>query len=240
MERFEIIEELGRGSTGIVYKVFDRKLNGYFALKHLSPAITIDDSDREFSIYKKLKHPGIVEVIETGLFKGRAYILMEYLEGKTLRDILNKGKLPLKEATEIFLQVLDAISFAHSNGIVHRDLKPENIFILDDGRVKITDFGIARFVDKTVTETGGIIGTPAYLAPEQINGEPGDEKSDIFSLGCVFYEMLTGESPFLKDNVPSTLFAILNEAPPVGPLKRADIPRVFAGIVLKCMLKDKK
>ncbi len=239
MERFEIIEEVGRGSTGIVYRVYDKELNGYYALKHLRPTVTIDVTDREFHIYTMLKHPGIVEVIETGIFRDQPYILMEYLEGKTLRDVLQDGALPLDKAIEMFVQILDAISFAHSRGIAHRDLKPENIFVLKDGRIKITDFGIARFIDRTVTETGGIIGTPAYLSPEQINGEQGDERSDIFSLGCVFYEMLTGSSPFQRNNVPSTLFAILNEPPPSEPLKRAKIPRVYTGIILKCLLKDR-
>ncbi|GAA5481413.1 serine/threonine-protein kinase PknD [Haloferula sargassicola] len=220
----EILELLGRGGMGAVYKARQRRLDRLVALKILPPGLGDDPSfssrfEREARALAKLQHPNIVTLFEFGESGGQFYFLMEYVEGATLRQLLKNGGLPPREALAIVAQVCDALQFAHDHGIVHRDIKPENILIASKGGVKIADFGVVRIVtgesgevpaappgvqDPGQTEVGKVIGTPSYMAPEQ-KEHPSDvdHRADVYALGVVFYEMLTGELPGQPIEVPS-------------------------------------
>lgn len=225
--RYEIIREIAR-SNDIVYEAWDPTMDRRVAVKelHMPQGATEKQREdrkqrflREARAAGKLEHPNIVSIYEVGEDEGRMFIAMEFLEGGTLRDKMDsEGALSQEEAVEIFSQVLDGLAFAHERGVVHRDIKPENIQLLPDGRVVITDFGIARLkFEPSITLDGQIFGTPSYMSPEQVVGREIDERTDIWSCGVVLYEALAGEKPFTGDSVVTISHRIMHSEPPDPP-----------------------
>jgi len=221
--KYQIIREIAR-SNDIVYEAYDPLMNRRVALKELAMPGGLNDTQkedrrnrflREAKAAGSLSHPNIVTVYEYGEESGRHYIAMEYLDGHTLRnDVDTHGFLPLERCLEIAKAVLDALDYAHRAGVIHRDIKPDNIQLLADGRIKITDFGIARLTfEPNLTMDGQVFGTPSYMSPEQVVGREIDARSDLFSLGVVLYEMIAGKKPFAGDSVVSITYAIMNAEP---------------------------
>jgi serine/threonine protein kinase len=223
LSKYEIIREIGR-SNDIVYEAYDPQLKRRVAIKELviPPGLSGEKAvERRERFYREaraagsLQHPNIVTIYEVGEENGRHYMVMELLEGQNLREILQvKGVLSLDEALNITEQVLNALIVAHSHGVIHRDIKPENIHILPSGIVKLTDFGIARITfEPSLTMEGEVFGTPSYMSPEQIKGLSLDGRSDLFSLGVVMYEMLSGKKPFTGDSPVTITYNILSQQP---------------------------
>ncbi len=222
--KYQIVREIAR-SNDIVYEAIDSTLGRRIALKELNIASSlagqarrerIERFNREARAAGKLSHPNIVSVTDFFEENGRYFIVMEYLEGQTLRDVMQmRGAMPLQEAIGIACQVLDALAHAHQYRVIHRDIKPDNIFILPGGQAKLADFGIARLSEEpSLTSDGQVFGTPSYMSPEQIEGRSIDDRSDLFSLGVLLYEMLTGRKPFIGDSVISITYAVMNAEPP--------------------------
>ena len=242
--RYQLVREIAR-SNDIVWEARDPQVNRRVAVKELAlpPDLTgqprrerIERFFREARAAGAMNHPNIVTIHEVGEDRGRFFIAMEYLEGQTLRDRISAvGALPLNDAIGIAAALSDALEYAHEHGIIHRDIKPENIHLLPDGRVKLTDFGIARIAGETqLTIAGQVFGTPSYMSPEQVVGREIDLRSDLFSLGVLLYEMLTGRKPFTTpgDNVVTITYRILHEPTPVaagaGPMLDNVIQRATA------------
>ena len=245
--RYKITGTLGRGAMGIVYQAHDPLIERTVAIKAvnckaLSPAEAEDFEQRFFREAKsagRLNHPNIVTIHDVGRSDDLPYIAMEFLVGRSLRDILDSGvELPLGRIAEIAAEIADGLAFAHANNVVHRDIKPANIMVLDSGVVKITDFGIALLPSGALTMIGASLGTPKYMSPEQINGGATDGRSDIFSLGAVLYEMLTGRAPFTGDNLESILYQVLNITPALPSSINPDLPLGFDRIVARAMAKE--
>ncbi len=221
--RYEILEELGRGAMGIVYKGRDPKLDRLTAIKTIRFTDDFDEDQagkireqfyREAEVVAKLTHPNIVTIYDVGEDLDLSYLAMEYLEGESLEKYaIQDSLLSIRRAIDVTIQVCDALEYAHQHGIVHRDIKPANIMILKNGLVKVTDFGIARATATSKTRTGVIKGTPYYMSPEQISGMKVDGRSDIFSLGIVFYQLLTGELPFGGENLAAIMYQITTVEP---------------------------
>jgi serine/threonine-protein kinase len=248
VDRYEITEKLGQGNMGIVYRARDPYIKRDVSIKisrpHSEASSEVAEKYRE-SFFReaqsagKLLHPNIVAIYDAGMYKDFCYITMEYVNGHTLsRYCLKDEMLPLNRVAEIIVTVCKALDYAHQNGIVHRDIKPSNIMINELGDVKITDFGIAKIkTDHTLSNE--IIGSPSYISPEQIREEEVDGISDVFSVGCVLYELLTCEKAFTGDNHFAIMYKITNEDPvPVKEL-RPEIPKVMDDIVRKALAKEK-
>ncbi|TCV87372.1 serine/threonine protein kinase [Sulfurirhabdus autotrophica] len=243
--RYEILSELGQGAMGVVYKAIDPLIERTVAIK----TIKLDLSQEELANFEerfyreaksagRLNHPNIVTIYDVGKSDHVAYMAMEYLEGQVLRDILDThSALSVDKIAEVIAQVADGLAYAHENGIVHRDIKPANIMLVRDGVAKITDFGIAQMPTGSRTLAGTVLGSPKYMSPEQVIGQNVDGRSDIFSLGVVLYEMLTGESPFSGDNISTIMYRILNETPPTPGALNPKLPEAFNYIVDKALAK---
>jgi tetratricopeptide (TPR) repeat protein len=252
--RYDITAPLGRGGMGEVYRAIDTTLEREVAVKVLPEGVA-DDPDRlarferEAKAVARLAHPNILEIWDFGSDQGVAYAVTELLEGGTLREEISAGPLSWRRAQDIGAAVADGLAAAHGKGIVHRDLKPENIFITVDGRVKVLDFGLARMEGPVSTEAetgtltpadtqrGTILGTLGYISPEQLRGEPADARSDIFSLGCVLYEMLSGQGAFVRDSAVDTMAAILKEDPPPFTSTGVPVGTELARTVARCLEK---
>jgi len=220
--RYQIVSELGRGSMGVVYQGYDPIIGRTVAIKTM---LTEGLPLQEFQEYKArfqreaqaagvLAHPNIVTVYDFGEDNSVLYLAMEYLEGKSLEKLVEEqGILPIETIIPMYDQVCSALDHAHTHKIVHRDIKPANIMILDSGLVKVTDFGIAKMLSVGMTQAGQILGTPNYMSPEQVKGRPVDGRSDIFSLGVILYELITGEKPFGGQNITTVIYKIINENP---------------------------
>jgi tRNA A-37 threonylcarbamoyl transferase component Bud32 len=226
-ERYEGLEILGQGAMGVVYKAHDRDLDRTVAIKTIHPAsVARGDFEaiaarlcREAMAAARLAHPGIVAVYDVGRVSETPYIVMEYFTGRTLAEILEAGPLSPARAVQVMLQVCRALEYAHTQGVVHRDIKTSNIMVDARWNAKLTDFGVARILDKPTSETKMVIGTPAYMAPEQARGAPGDARSDLFAVGVVLYETLTGVKAFPGDDVATVLDEVLH-VDPVPPRER--------------------
>jgi serine/threonine protein kinase len=250
--RYEVVRELGKGAMGIVYLAKDPLIGRLVALKTIRPAAHADDDEtrefqqrfiREAQAAGILNHPAIVTVHDIGQDEGSgtSFIAMEYVEGQNIKEVLQQGRaLTFEQIADIVSQVADALDFAHSKGIVHRDVKPANIILLDGNRAKITDFGIAKIASSSanLTSTGQFLGTPNYMAPEQIKGAPVDGRTDLFSLGICLYEMLTRRKPFGGDSLTSISYKIVHE--PFPPLHEINpqIPDGFEDVVARCLAKE--
>ncbi len=221
--RYEIISELGQGAMGVVYKARDPMLDRIVAIKTINLTLPKEELvEYEARFYQEAKaagglsHRNIVTIHDIGRSDRVAYMAMEFLEGKELRRLMQaRTPIQVAHALDIGAQVAEGLQFAHDRQIIHRDIKPANIMVLDDGLVKITDFGIARMrTNEVKTVTGMILGSPKYMSPEQVSGKRADTRSDIFSLGVVLYEMLTGTSPFVADNIHGVMYQTMNFSPP--------------------------
>ena len=247
-ERYELLKRIGRGGMADVYLGNDRLLDRQVAIKMLFPEFAVDPNfverfRREAQAAANLNHPNIVNVFDWGKHASTYYIAMEYVDGRTLADILrSNGHLTSKQAAEIASEVAAALGFAHAAGLVHRDIKPANILIGTNGSVKVADFGIARALnaptESNLTQAGAVMGTATYFSPEQAQGAQPDPRSDLYSLGVVMYEMIAGRPPFTGDNPVSIAYRQVHDYP--TPLNQvvADVPRPFEAIVAKLLSKD--
>ncbi|MFQ5491557.1 MAG: protein kinase [Phycisphaerae bacterium] len=249
---YEIVAPIGAGGMGEVYRARDTKLDRDVAIKVLPQRLSRDQEslsrfEREAKAVAALSHPNILAIHDFGVDRGITYLVMELLDGETLRECLRRSALPWRKAIEIGISLADGLASAHEKGIIHRDLKPENIYLTADGVVKILDFGLARSYqpvssdDHTVTldtKPGTVMGTVNYMSPEQILGKPLDARTDIFSFGCVLYEMITGKRAFTGDSSPETMTAILKNQPPApaetGVTTRLDLDQVIS----RCLEKN--
>jgi len=245
--RYEIVGKLGQGSMGVVYVGRDPYINRLVSIKISRPSRNVVGERAEKYREKffveaqsagKLLHPNIVAIYDAGMYKDFCYITMEYIDGPTLQKFCTRDNfLPTSRVAEVIFSACKALDFAHKKGVIHRDIKPSNIMINKAGVVKITDFGIAQ-VRSEEAPSEGIIGSPSYMSPEQVKEESIEDKSDIFSLGCVLYELLTGEHAFSGDNFFSIMYKIVNEDP--VPIKqiRPEVPEILWKITLKALAKE--
>jgi beta-lactam-binding protein with PASTA domain/tRNA A-37 threonylcarbamoyl transferase component Bud32 len=242
--RYRVIKRLGSGGMADVYLVEDQQLGRRVALKllyrHLAEDVQfVERFRREASSAAGLQHPHIVSIFDRGEWNGTYYIAMEYVEGHTLKEVVReRGPAPPEAASDIVLQILRAARFAHQRGVVHRDLKPQNVLIDLDGRVQVTDFGIARAGASDMTETGSIMGTAQYLSPEQAQGRPVDARSDLYSIGIILYELLTGRVPFDAESPVSVALKQVSEAPIPPRELDPSLPPALEGVVLHALEKD--
>lgn len=245
--RYEIVGELGQGAMGVVYKATDPLIDRIVAIKTITLSLAQEERDEyEARFYQeakaagRLSHPNIVTIYDVGRSGDIAYIAMEFLQGRELRDILNDDKLPpVEQAIDVVAQVAMGLAYAHEHGIIHRDIKPSNIMVGRDGHVKITDFGIARMASSAVrTQTGMVLGSPKYMSPEQVMGKLADQRSDVFSLGVMLYEMLTGQAPFMGENVNAIMYQTLNSIPQQPSALNSAVPDMLNFIVAKALAKD--
>lgn len=245
--RYEIISTLGQGGMGAVYKARDREVDRMVALKVIRPELAnqpeiLSRFKQELILSREVTHKNVVRIFDLGEAENVKYITMEFVEGRDLRSLLRENpSLPLEDKVKIVIQVCRALSAAHAEGVVHRDLKPQNIMVENNGRVVVMDFGIAHSMEQAgVTSTGAVIGTPAYVSPEQAKGEKIDPRSDLYTVGIVFYEMLTGAAPFESETVVGLLLKRIQERP-IPPIERnKEIPQALSDIVLKCMTVDRE
>jgi serine/threonine-protein kinase len=245
ISHYRILEKLGEGGMGVVYKAEDTRLRRIIALKFLPPELTRDPEAKERFVHEAqaasaLHNNNICVVYDIDESDdGQMFISMEYLEGETLKAKLERGPLAVGEALDITLQIGKALARAHEQGIVHRDIKPANVMLTTDGVAKIVDFGTAKFAGRTMlTKAGNTPGTLAYMSPEQLRGLPVDQRTDIWALGTVLYEMLTGQQPFRGEYDPAVLYAILEVEPePIGNL-RSDVPGTLDGVLALALNKD--
>jgi non-specific serine/threonine protein kinase/serine/threonine-protein kinase len=247
ISHFKIVEAIGEGGMGVVYKAKDLNLDRFVAIKFLPSHLTADEKIkkrfiREAKAASALEHPNICTIFEIDeLPDGQMFMAMGYYEGETLQERLQNTDLDFDEAMEIISQVAVGLASAHARGIVHRDVKPANLVITEDGLVKILDFGIAKLAGQTkLTKTGSMMGTMAYMSPEQINGEEVDARSDIFSLGIVFYEMLIGEHPFRGEHAGALIYNIMSEDPPPLHEYRPDLPNSLQELLNNTLQKNKE
>jgi serine/threonine-protein kinase len=246
--RYEILQELGRGGMGVVYKARDPKIDRVVAIKSILTTHSDDESSeeyerrfrREVKAVGKLTHSAIVTVydfIEDHL--GRPAMVMEFVEGETLQQYFARERPSLPRSLEIMIQAAEALDHAHAQGIVHRDMKPANILIAKDGRAKVSDFGIAKVGGGTNTNTkGGLVGTPAFMSPEQFLGRKVDGRSDIFSLGGILFWLCTGERPFTGDTIANLAYQIVHMNPASVRNFKADLPEALDEIIATSMAKD--
>jgi serine/threonine protein kinase/Flp pilus assembly protein TadD len=246
-QRYEVIEELGKGGMGKVYKVFDKKIKEKVALKLLKPEIAADEEtierfSNELRYARKIAHRNVCRMYDLGEEKGTHYITMEYVPGEDLKSsIIRMGPLSAGKAISIAKQVCEGLAEAHRQGVVHRDLKPQNIMIDKEGNAKIMDFGIARSLKaKRLTGTGVMIGTPEYMSPEQVDGKEADQRADIYALGVIIYEMLTGHVPFVGETPFSVAYKQKNEIPQDPKKFNPQIPYDLSQLVLHCMEKERE
>jgi serine/threonine protein kinase len=241
---YVIFEKIGAGGMGVVYKARDTELDRFVALKFL-PAELIKDAEalvrfkREARAASALEHPNICTVYEAGEYEGRPFIVMQLQEGQTLRQMIEGKTVAIEVALDVAIQIADALETAHSNGIIHRDIKPGNIYVTKRGQVKILDFGLAkRAADPYLTTPGALIGTAAYMSPEQIKGETVDARSDLFSLGAVLYEMVTGAQAFAGKTITAVFANVLSEAPASPASVNPALPKELEQIIMKALAKD--
>lgn len=251
---YRVLEKIGAGGMGEVFRARDERLGRDVALKLIKPASSDNPEhlrrfEQEARAAAALNHPNILAIYDVGFEGTTPYIVSELLEGKTLRHRLREGRIPPRNATGYALQIAQGLIAAHDRLIVHRDLKPENLFITNDDRVKILDFGVAKLQPSpeenrsiesltTVTKHGAVIGTVAYMSPEQLRGKPVDHRSDIFSFGAIFYEMMAGCRAFRGETEVDTMTAVLREEPASTNLEQADIPAAYQEIVRHCLEKE--
>jgi serine/threonine-protein kinase len=243
--RYRIEGRLGAGGMAEVFRGFDTVLNRQVAIKILAPqyardASFVDRFRREAQAAARLNHPNVVAVYDSGSDDGTHFIVMEFVEGRTLADFLAKGgKLAPAKATEIAERIADALQAAHTQGVIHRDVKSANVMVTREGTVKVMDFGIARMAEgDNVTQTAAVLGTASYLSPEQAQGRPVDARSDIYSLGVVLYEMLTGGVPFVGDTAVAVAYKHVQENPPLPSTKNPEVTPALDAVVMRAMAKN--
>lgn len=243
--RYQVLSELGRGGMGIVYQAYDKQLKEQVAIKLLSPLLSTDNEalerlTREVSLARRVTHPNVIRIHDIAEVNGLHYVSMEYFGGTNLKEHLKQsGPLSLLNAYQILSQMCNGLEAAHSQGVVHRDLKSQNVMVGSTGQIKIIDFGLARSVHlEGMTATGLIMGTPEYMAPEQVSGKHVDERADIYSLGVILFEMLTGRVPFTGDSPIAVGFQQLKDPPPSPRSINPQIPEDVEKIILKALEKN--
>ena len=245
--RYEIIDELGQGAMGVVYRARDPVLDRVVAIKTINLNLPKEDlAEYEARFYQEaraaggLNHRNIVTIYDIGRSDRVAYMAMEFLEGEELRAVLASGQpLPVQQALDVAMQIGEGLHYAHKRDVVHRDIKPGNIMVAQDGLVKITDFGIAQMrTNEVKTMTGMILGSPKYMSPEQVAGKRADHRADIFSLGVVLYEMLTGHAPFQADSIHGIMYMVLNTTQVAPSVRNPDLPEILDLIVAKSLAKE--
>ncbi|AMV36503.1 serine/threonine-protein kinase [Planctomyces sp. SH-PL62] len=243
---FRLEEVLGSGAMGIVFKATQETTGRPAAVKIVQGEVAdnaklLQRFSREAEIIKQFRHPNIVRWLATGKFRGTYYFAMEYVEGSTLDKVLQeRGEIPWLEVVDLAIQICDALQYAHQQGVVHRDLKPSNLMVTPDGRIKLTDFGIAKDLDRTaLTAPGRTLGTAAYMAPEQIRGTPAvSHKTDLYALGALLYQMLVGKPPFSGSSAVVLMHCHINEPPPRPSAKVQEIPKALDDVVVALMAKN--
>ena len=251
---YQVLAVIGAGGMGVVYRARDLRLGRDVALKVISPALSghpdrVRRFEQEARAAGALAHPNVVAIHDVGTHDGTPYVVMEFLAGESLRERLARGRLPARKALDHAAQAARGLAAAHDRGIVHRDVKPENLFVTRDGRVKVLDFGIAKLTRPVsevgagdgapaVTEIGAVLGTVGYMSPEQVRGLPADQRSDLFALGAILYEMLTGRRAFHGDSSVETQHAILKDEPPPLAAALGDIPPALDRVVRHCLEKN--
>ncbi len=245
ISHYKILEKLGEGGMGVVYRAEDTTLKRTVALKFLPPPFSADDEVKQRFIHEAqaasaLNHTNICSIHTIEEFERQQFIDMEFVEGKTLGVLLKEKELSLKEAVDIALQVAEGLNAAHKKGIVHRDIKPDNIMVTDESVVKIMDFGLAKLKDSSrLTKTHSTLGTLSYMSPEQARGEEVDQRSDVFSLGAVLYEMITGRRPFTGEHEAAIIYSLVNETPEPLTRYKSDVPYELQRVVGKALAKEK-
>src|SRR4051794_24272176 len=243
-DRYRLERKLGSGGMADVWLAEDQELGRHVAVKILHERYANDEQfverfRREATHAAGLSHPNIVSIYDRGVTDGSYYIVMEYIEGRTLKElIVTRGPCPMPVAISYTRQILAALRYAHKNGIIHRDIKPHNVIVDREGRVKVADFGIARAGTSEMTEAGSIIGTAQYLSPEQARGAPVDESSDLYSAGILLYELLTGKVPFNGETPVEVAMKHLSQVPDAPSTLRPEIPRDLDLIVLRSLAKE--
>ena len=245
-DRYELEELVGTGGMSTVFRAHDLQLERQVAIKILHEHYAADPEylerfRREARRVARLSHPSIVTVIDRGDDDGRQYIVFEHVDGENLKElVVRSGRLPVRRALELALAVADGLAFAHDHGLVHRDVKPQNVLLNNEGEVKVTDFGIARslHVEHGVTQTGTVLGTGEYLAPEQASGKPVSPATDVYSLGIVLWELLAGDVPFTGDNFVAVALRHVNEPPPHVRERRPDVSPRLDAAVERALAKD--
>ncbi len=246
--KYKIIGELGKGAMGIVYKGIDPDINREVAIKLIRFDMVSEDSEKEDAARRfireaqsagNLEHPNIITIYEVGREDNQTFIVMQYVDGESVKQAISAGKrFSPVEVVDLMMCLCDALELAHQNKIVHRDIKPGNILLDKQGRPYLVDFGVARMEMSTMTQSGTIVGTPSYMSPEQIQGIRVDARADIFSLGVIIYEMLTGKRPFEGDHITTIVYKIMNEEPTnIREMKR-DLPEGFEQVIKKALEKD--
>jgi serine/threonine protein kinase len=243
--RYQVLSELGRGGMGIVYQAYDKQLKEQVAIKLLSPLLSTDEDalerlTREVSLARRVTHPNVIRIHDIAEVNGLHYVSMEYFGAPNLKEHLKRtGPLSLLNAYQILSQICDGLEAAHGQGVVHRDLKAQNILIGRSGQIKIIDFGLARAIHlEGMTATGLIMGTPEYMAPEQVTGKSVDERADIYALGVILFEMLTGRVPFTGDSAIAVGFQQMKDPPPSPRSINPQIPEEVERIILKALEKN--
>ncbi|MGB8435292.1 MAG: serine/threonine-protein kinase, partial [Burkholderiales bacterium] len=243
--KFEVRREIGKGAMGVVYEGFDPMIERTVAIKTIrAENLQGDDAQEQLARFRreaqsagKLTHPNIVSVYDFGLDDGTYYIAMEFVKGRELQDILGKNeRFGVAGIVQVMTQLLEALDYSHRNGVVHRDIKPSNIILLDDGTVKVADFGIARIESSNLTQAGMVLGTPSYMSPEQFMGQTVDGRTDLFSSGVILYQLLTGEKPF-TGSVTTIMHKVLQEQPLPPSKLNVQVPRAFDAVVQKALAK---
>src|SRR5215831_6184473 len=247
---YEILAPIGAGGMGEVYRAFDSRLDRHVAIKVLPEHLAQNPQAlarfvRETKAVAALSHPNLLAIFDTGVENGISYAVTELLEGETLRASLKRAPLSWRKAVEIGTALAEGLAAAHAKGITHRDLKPDNVFITADGRIKILDFGLARVQpartgsdDATQTEAGTVLGSPGYMSPEQVRGTPVGPASDIFSLGCVLYEMITGRRAFPGQTMAETASSILRDPPRELVTTGVQAPAELERLIFSCLEKN--
>jgi eukaryotic-like serine/threonine-protein kinase len=243
-ERYRVVNRIGSGGMADVYCAEDTQLGRQVALKLLYRRFAEDDEfverfRREASAAAGLQHPNVVQVYDRGAWDGTYYIAMEFLDGRSLKQLVrDSGPLEPAHAIAITVQVLKAARFAHKRGVIHRDIKPHNVIVDGEGRAKVTDFGIARAGASEMTETGSIIGTAQYLSPEQAQGHPVDARSDLYSIGVLLYELLTARVPFEADSAVTIALKHVQQEPPLPSRLNPAVTPALEDVVMRALAKD--
>jgi serine/threonine protein kinase len=244
--RYEILDEVGKGAMGTVYCARDPLIERTVAIKTVPiEQLQREGPDAESRFLReaqsagRLSHTNIVTIYDVGEADGLAYIAMEYLPGATLRDVMNKGSMPIDLVLDTTIQMAEGLAFAHEHGVIHRDIKPANVVVTGQrGHIKLTDFGIAHLANSSHTHSGQMLGSPRYMSPEQAMGREIDGRSDIFSLGAVLYEMLTGQYAFDGDSLPTIVFRVINETPVSAASLRPNLPAGLVDLMGRMLQKN--
>ena len=241
--RYEVLEIIGTGASGRVARAHDPMIGRQVAIKLFSKELAQGEARQRFlqeaRVVGQLSHPSIITLHDMGIEESTQtpYLVMEFLEGQPLDRILERGSLPFPRACALVAEIAGALAAAHRKGVIHGDVKPANVLITDDGRVKLMDFGMARLASRD-SGTSPLLGTPAYWCPEQILGKPQDARSDLFSLGVVLYEMVTGQRPFDADSLQGICGRVLSSTPLPASHANPSLPASFDGVIARCLAKD--